>query len=957
MSTIPLLREAAELKIAEFDQWKSDFDTRYGIGNPQSNDVALRERVDNLVRVIKLFDSHLEHDEDLTIIACHVEQAETDTCLSNDKLRKFEEQLLDKLHKQRNRYEATSFHLDLMKEAMDASQASMASSSAKSESTDSEDGFDIIDNGLEELLEKFEGETFIGKDVDAEALEEYLATLMGAKDSCALNTLRNGMRRYGEDILDGDVEIDEEDLQWCIVDLLKNDLINSERREVLQGYIQNSVALKELLSILNMRSIRHWNWNNADKGLPVTTRQDSEGRIHITVEEDLVDMLFLHCNAIGWAQKLKDCMEDFMRSNPVVDRQRLSHDEQRKRDFFLEMMPLEPLTDEEGYPPAPLPPPPPPPMCHLRGVYVLPVRPLKKKKQGNKYPKVLPPPPPLPPQIITLPPPPPPSLPPLPPYFHLPPMPMFSYEVLDEKRRRTYLHDFFMARLPSQDGCRPKITAFEKVQANLIRTLAAEMKIRDAFGGQCSCLAMEVQSLASTLQHQTVLVILKFLGIPETFLDFFARFLAAELNLGPSVRGTPDRILARACGVPGQHGMELLFTEAVMFFAELAVEKKTGAHLYRIEDKCYFVGTEKQRQECEQELSRFSNHTKIDFNDVSTGFEQFDIGCLELTANTVGINHSMVEDYAHRAKKQLSAQTAVYDWVTVWNKTIGTYGAHLFGPLIQLFGKSHLEAVKTAYQQIFDIVFEGSNLTEHLGHLLRTRSDFARTCPPLALEAMMYLPQAFGGLGVKNPFITLSLAREMSAGPNALIQEYLDVESTYYNAALRNWSNVEPAHISKKLSSIFQNNNEAIAAALGTDCAVGTFFSKEDLTKHREHTLFPCIPPTLLHPAPASHAPTPIPYLVGLYQALLTEPVDEILASERVIDNVREFSTSKRWNQLRPEDKWVLQMYGDDCFERYGTLEMWCEKYIPRYCMTIVRGDFWDGDVDDSSYCSSSSIA
>ncbi|KZM25742.1 uncharacterized protein EKO05_0006074 [Ascochyta rabiei] len=940
MTIAPLLKEAAELKIIQYDQLKQGFKTRYGIGITQPIDVAIHERVAALVKDIQQFDSHLENDDDLTIMARYVEQTENENCISNEKLQKFEEQLLEKLHKQTTRFEATSLHLDLMREAMNADHA-VASSPTKHEHVSSalDDDFEVVENGLEELLETFEAETFTVKNVDVEILESYLAHLMeGDGSSHALSKLRESMHQYGNDLLEGISEIEEDELEWCIMDLLKNDLISNEKKKTLEGYMQNSFAIKELLGAINLKSIRHWNWTNVDKGLPVTARQDADGQHHITVEEDLGDMLFLHCTAIGWAQKLKSCLSDYAKYHSLLDRRDICPEKQKEREFFLGIMPFEPvegncLNCKIYYPhmPPPLPPGYPHDVCAI---------PTRRKKSKVCYPRhVLPPPPP--PHIMMPPPPP-------------PPPPVF-YGSLDDVRHAIYMRDFFMSRLPVQDGCRPKFVHTKEIQSSLIKTLAAEIKLRMTFDQQYGCSVVDFNSLASALPHQTVLAVLKFIGVPEAFVDFFARFLAATLNLGPAVRGTPDRVLTRACGVPDRHGLELLFTEAVMFFAELAVSRKTGVHLYRLGAKCYVVGAREQREQALRVLSAFSHHTGLGFENFSTHSEHISIGFLELTANNVSIKSSMVEAYAHRVKTQLSKQSTVYDWIRVWNNSIGNYTSHLFGPLAEVFDQSHLEAIKSAHKRIFDIVLEGSSLTDYVKHMLRTRSDFARTCPPLTLEAMIYLPQAFGGLGVKNPFVKFNLARKMIADPNTIIQGYLDAETSYYEAALRNWSALKPEHISKKLSSIFQNNDEAITAALGADCAIGTFISKESLTTHREYEAFPRLPFSLLRDVPPPPPPYDgnklTPHLDLTYQTLLLEPFDDITASERVKDDVRSHGSRKRWDQLSPEDKWVLQLYGDDCLERYGTLEMWFEKCIPMYCMSVVRGVIWedDGDDDDDS--------
>src|SRR5690242_1159910 len=741
----PPLREVAELKIAEFEQLKQNFKTRYGIQSPRPANVAVRERLAVLIKDIQEFDAYLEDDDDLTIIASYVDQAGDDSCMSDVKLLKYEEKVLEKLRKRMNRYDATSLHLTMVKEAMSATQSTQSSISGVE--TLFFDDFEVVDDKLEILWEDFEAQAFTGKDVDADALETYLINLLEEKNSGhILKKLRGSMRRYGEEVLEGEADFEQDELEWCIMDLLKNDLVNEETKKTLEQYIQNQVAMKELLGVLNMKSIRGWDWKNANKGLPVTARLDAEGRYHVVVEEDLVDMLFLHCTAIGWAQKLKGCLSDYLRKPIHTHKRQLTVEESRERNFFLEEVPPESPPESPPDSPdyrihcyPPLPPPPTPPLACWgipHGVYITPPISLPRKK-GKKKSRpvydphlVLPPPPPPPqPPMMMLPPPPPPVVvmppppppPPPPPMFIRPPMPPFlpNLGTVDDERHRVYSRDFFMSRLPTQDGCRPKVTPVKDVQANLIKTVATELKVRTALDGGAGCSIVDFHSLVTALPHKTILVVLKVLGIPEVFVDFFSRFLGANLNIGPSVRGTRDRVRARACGVPERHGMELFFTEAVMFFAELAISNKTGLPLYRLGSKCYFVGTEEQNDQAMQELSVFSEHTNLDFHDVLPQPGRVDIGFLELSGDATVIRSSLVDAYAYRVKRQLAALNTVYDWVRIWNNTVGVYAAHLFGPLIDLFGKSHFEAVKISYKRIFDIIFEGSNLMDHIKGMLR----------------------------------------------------------------------------------------------------------------------------------------------------------------------------------------------------------------------------------------------
>lgn len=973
----PPLREVAELRLRELGQLKQKFKTRYGLGVPRVTDVTLRERIASLVKDVQHYDCHLEEDDDLTAIAKCVEQTEFDNCISDAKLLKFEEQILDKLQKQMHRYESTLLHLQLMDEAMNVKQTAKPTASALGVNSHDDEDFEVVDTGPERVQQKFEAEAFATKKINSEALEGYLTEIfdgIGVVGSLSCpNTLRNKMYGYSAELLGGEADIEEDDLEWCILNILKNSLISDDRRKTLESYLQNQVALRELVSALNIRSVRDWNWDNVDKGLPTTARQDAEGNYHIIIEENLVDMLYLHCIALGWAEKLKDVLSRLAQFLQPNKSREISLDGYKEREYFLDPTPYEPLEEQLDDPQSPyhlpsmppyLPPPPPPHPPHHYGVpcgvHVMAPRTfrMKQKKRGAKGPFLMSPPPPPPGMCV-----PPPPPPPLPFGWYPPPD---NLTTLDVERRTTYNREIFLSRLPTLDGCRHTITPVEEVQAKMIKTLAAELKIRAALDGQVSCSVIEFRSIASSLPHQVILTTLKLMGVHEVVVDFFSRFLGANLSIGSNAHISSERVLTRTCGVPERHTMELLLTEAVMAFAELAVKKKTGAYLYRLGSRCYFVGTEEQNNQAIQELHEFSTHTMLEFDLVPAEPGSLHIGFLDLTGSSVTINRSEVEAYAIRTKKLLSSQTTLYDWIRVWNNTLGTYSAHHFGPLIDGFGKPHLFAVQDSYKHIFSTIFGDGNLTSHIKNMLCARSDIARAMPPLALEALIHLPHAFGGLGVKNPLITLNLARPIDVSPHPLIEEYLKAETTYYKEAAANWSILSSAQIDKKATHVFANDADAMSAAVRPVGSSQTFISKERLTRHREYALFHFLPDSLIFPtppardAPPPHPPPPpppppppreilLPYLIGLYRALMDENVDEVSASQMVKLKVGEARHGKRWAELAEEVKWVLGVYGEECCEWWGGMEIWCEELVPKAILMAVRGEDMSGDGDDDS--------
>jgi hypothetical protein len=81
----------------------------------------------------------------------------------------------------------------------------------------------------------------------------------------------------------------------------------------------------------------------------------------------------------------------------------------------------------------------------------------------------------------------------------------------------------------------------------------------------------------------------------------------------------------------------------------------------------------------------------------------------------------------------------------------------------------------------------------------------------------------------------------------------------------------------------------------------------------------------------------------------MDENVDEPKASEMVRTRVREVRCGERWAELAEEVKWVLGVYGEECCEWWGGMEIWCEDFVPKAILMAVRGEDMSGGGDDDS--------
>ncbi|KAI4638795.1 hypothetical protein J4E93_009823 [Alternaria ventricosa] len=896
----PIVQQAVEHRLEELKRTKKSFERRYLSEAAESDQLSVIARLGRLLDEVKILEPKLDEEDGEwlteTIQRC-IEQAQDDNAISEKKLLRLEKSLRDRLGRFRNRMEVSCLHAQLIKEATNAAKIETAATKLEAVALDDDD-FEVVDNESEEVLEKFEKACSQPTNVNSQSIETYLSSLFTSEDE-HLQSIRDAMKAYGEDLSSGEIEIDEDCLAWIMTDLTKSERLSPERKGTLAGYLQSPDALRELVATLNMISYRDWNYRNAEAGLPVDVRKTRSGQDYVHVEVDIIDMLFQHCCAIGWAVKLNVCLKDFVHDSGLFRCAPLTEAELDKRAFFFDTPRPAPAmgTACGGYlspPPPPLPcmfqsiPPPPPdlPLYNSRKGS------RKKKRNKDMYPR-MPMAPPQPPSVAPM--------------------------GVESLRKDNYEQHFFMSRLPQHDGEVPKIVSSEDVQARLIKTLAVECKLRNAFDGK-----MSIRSSASD----------------------------------------PERLLTPGSGVAVDHGLEMLFSEAVLLFLDLATHKATKSYIYRLYDRCYFVGTAIQVKSVEQEAARFSDIMGLKLRNASS-IGGLSIGLLTMglqgslcldKSRELGVDETKVALYATHVEARLKICSTVLEWIREWNDTVGTYAAQLFGPLANVFDAAHRDAVKSAYRRIHSIVLGGSDLTTYVAKMLKPHLTCGLERMSFDLEPIIYLPQSYGGLGVKTPFVTLASAAKISESGSGRIEGYLSEEAAYYKQAADKYTRTSGCQRQQRLETIFNNDLSRMISALGPEVtsslclAALPFMTKAEMTEYRERTLYPLISGDFWSPVLLK-----MPNLLCLYHDLLGEDTGRIEESQRTKREVQRLSRTrdlKDWYRVSQLEKWTLQLYSEECFERYGGLEIWWAEGMPVEVYNSLRGHMSDDDDDDDD-CSS----
>ncbi|KAH6881298.1 hypothetical protein BKA58DRAFT_425270 [Alternaria rosae] len=850
----------------ELERTKKSFERRYILEASQTDDPNVTKRSETLLEEVKNLEPKLNEEDNEWLseaIERCTEQAHDDNAISQMKLLRLEKSLRDKLSRFRNRMEVSCLHAQLIKEATNAAKVGTAITELEAVALDDDD-FETVDNERKEALERFQEACSHLTNVDSHSIETYLLSLFTSGEE-HLKSIRDGMQEYGDDLVAGEME----------------------------------------------------NYINAEAGSPVDVRKANSGQYYVHVEVGIIDMLFLHCCAIGWAMNLNDCLKSFVYRSDLFRCAPLTESDLDKRAFFFDTP--RPATMSTACGTFPSPPPPPLP-CNFQSMPPPPLPLLGSKKYGRSKKKnqsmyarsLIPPPPPL-----------------------------SALLNLENLREDDYKRCFFMSRLPEEDGEVPQIISSEEVQARLITTLAVEYKLRNAFDGKAYAMTLEFDSLGSTVPHSTVVTVLEFLGVPEDFLSFFSRALEPTLSIKASANESNTLLIPKS-GVPVGYGLEVLFSEAVLFFLDRATRKATESYMYRLYDRCYFVGTELQTKGFEKEAARFSDTMGLKLrHTLPTG--GLSIGLLTMGSSgpfsydrteELRVDDVKVALYATHVGARLKACSSVLGWVREWNDTVGIYVVHLFGPLANVFDETHREAVKAAYKRIRSIVLGGDDLTTYVTKMLTPHLTCGLERISLDLEPIIYLPQAYGGLGIKTPFVTLSFASQIRESASKKIEQYLNEEATYYTSAADRYNNPSGYPRQQRLETIFNNDVARMLSALGSEVNFGLdpatlhFMTKADMTQHRERAVYPVVAYELWNQK-TTIAP---PDLVSLYRDLLDEPIDrpeERQKTKRYVQRLFQPKHLRSCFRLNQEEKWMLELYSDECFERYGGLEIWWSEGMP----------------------------
>ena len=505
---------------------------------------------------------------------------------------------------------------------------------------------------------------------------------------------------------------------------------------------------------------------------------------------------------------------------------------------------------------------------------------------------------------------------------------------INDLRRQTYVNDYFMTQLPTseeegakeydEDGNGESSNPLD-TKHSLLHLLITESIIHKHQHGEFTAIRSDFEWFGPSMPHSTVLSVLKFFGVSETWLNFFAVFLEAPLKF--SQDGGDGPVQTRKRGLPMSHTLGDCFGEVILFCMDYAVNQRTdGAFLYRLHDDFWFWGAEQTCGKAWKAMKQFSQVMGLKFNEEKTGTVRMGNadrkqapglpggeirwGFLVLDASQERfiIDQAQVDQHIEELSRQLSSCKSVFAWVQAWNSYFGRFFTNNFAKPAVCFGRSHIDMAISTLQRIEQTLFNKENskdgvsgVTEHLRAVIAERFDI-HNLP----DGFFYYPVELGGLGLLNPFIRLLAMREnIKTTPRKLLQTASLEEEMAYEAAKEK---------SKK------NGDK-------------DFISFEEYSRYPETYSVP---------------------LRNVYQKLNEVPdeknVSLTLGFGREKDSLgceisAKTSINKDWDTMTPYWRWVAELYYEEMVQTYGGLAAVNREFMPLGVVKTLReGRFrWQG--------------
>lgn len=466
------------------------------------------------------------------------------------------------------------------------------------------------------------------------------------------------------------------------------------------------------------------------------------------------------------------------------------------------------------------------------------------------------------------------------------------------------------------------------VTQGLLNRIRANVMMRRRLDRDTTVIRSDFKWFGPSLPHQSIFVVLEHFGVNEEWLDFFKKALEAPLVFKDEA-GSAPRIRR---GTPISTTLETFFSETLLFCSDFAVNQRAnGSLLYRLHDDIWLWGDSEACAQSWNALTEFSNVMGIEINGDKTGsctvlakgsketttssavLPGGDVswGLLKLDPETGRflINQAEIDKHISELSLQLKACGSVFDFIQAWNLYGGRFFQAHCGQVAWCTGRQHVDEILKTFQRIQSALFPSTSgnvglylkkmIGERLGHVPRIPDGF------------LYYPSTMGGLGVRNPLISLYIIRSDSAkNPEVFMDEFFEAERKSYKQAKERYEARE-----------FEKKGRPIAEKLGgdwEDLRGKPFMSFEEYIQD----------PNLTSGTQGE-----------CYRKLLTTPQPrgvEISGQDKLKEFQKICPDDRDWTDY---ERWVVELYAKEIIDCFGTLVIIEKGLLPTSLVTMLSNN------------------
>lgn len=476
-----------------------------------------------------------------------------------------------------------------------------------------------------------------------------------------------------------------------------------------------------------------------------------------------------------------------------------------------------------------------------------------------------------------------------------------------------------------------------QAKQNLLHILATEIILNTQLHGQLTCFRSVFESWNPLLPHDTILTVLKFLGVSDKWTTFFKTFLEAPLKF---MEDGPAAPRLRRRGTPGSHALSDVFGEITLFCLDFSVNQNTdGGMLHRLYDDFWFWSHDYNK--CAKAWScveQFTEAMGVELNSTKTGSVSIGKnvashdaqdalprgiirwGFLYLDPKTgrFEIDTDMVDAHVEELRNQLQSKSkSVIDWIQAWNSYAAAFFSSNFGKPANCFGREHVNKMLATHRGIQEKIFEGGNVVHFLKKSIEERFS-VRSVP----DGFLFFPIELGGLDLKSPFVGLMQIREsVRENPYELMDQFKEAEEEAYVEAKRAFDRGD----NHRYSPSKRSRLEYVAPGSSPN---DTFLTFDEFVKYREE--FNAVGKA---------------DLLEVYRDLMKKPTEEnIDVSVQVkqgLDQLRGQSNLNgitcEWGHMDAYWKWVAQMYGPEMLDKFGGFNVVDPGLLPVGMVRVFR--------------------